>query len=187
MTAQTSTPHADTPQTNTPLTIIDTKGVAVLVRGELRRAFPATRFSVRVHPTACDSITIRWTDGPRQCQVAALVGRYRRGHHDTLSESYVFEPDRLDLLPGEDTPTRVRYLCTRQTYVRDIGPDGYAAISRRLNAVLPGVTSVRPDGHGLTPGWIDEETARTLRVEPGPLDVQCAAHRLHHRIDLTSA
>lgn len=53
---------------------IGTKEVAKIIRGELKREFPRTKFSVRYESYSMGShITVRWTDGPSVKAVSKIT------------------------------------------------------------------------------------------------------------------
>lgn len=61
------------------------------IRAELKRAFPAIKFSVRSKSyTGGNSINIHWTDGPTSDQVEAIAGRYKHGSFNGMDDSYEF-------------------------------------------------------------------------------------------------
>jgi hypothetical protein len=62
--------------------------VAVIIRGQLRRAFPGQKFSVRSKSFAGgSSVDIYWTDGPLTEQVEAVVKRWERKGFDGMTDS----------------------------------------------------------------------------------------------------
>lgn len=58
------------------------------IRRDLKKHFPKTKFSVR---SDYSSARIRWTDGPTDDQVSAIVDRYKAGRFNGMSDSYDFE------------------------------------------------------------------------------------------------
>ena len=88
---------------------------------------------------------------------------------------------------GEQLPQEVWYACCGVNTSRRIGAEGYARVLAMMNAAQPGVARLRADGRGLVTAYLDDQAAADLDVLPGPVDVECAAWRLHHRIDFTEA
>lgn len=62
------------------------KLAAANIRTELRRAFPAAKFSVRV--THSGSVNIRWSGDPANEAVEAIVQRHRAGQFDGMEDIY---------------------------------------------------------------------------------------------------
>ena len=84
---------------------MDVTAVAKLVRRSLKEAFPDVKFSVRSKSySGGSSIRVRWTDGPSEPEVKAVVERFEGGYVDGMTDykgGYVHE------LNGE----RVDFLC----------------------------------------------------------------------------
>lgn len=67
---------------------IDITGVAAIVRGELKREFPGTKFSVRISRYSMGSnCRVSWTDGPTTRQVDAVIGRFGGTTFDGMDDS----------------------------------------------------------------------------------------------------
>ena len=67
------------------------KGVAQVtanIRKELKAAYPGVKFSVRVRHT--DSVTVIWTDGPKEDDIKTIVGKYRLGHFNSMEDIYEY-------------------------------------------------------------------------------------------------
>ncbi|MFT2794021.1 LPD29 domain-containing protein [Serratia sp. T13T92] len=67
------------------------KGVAQVtanIRKELKAAYPGVKFSVRVRHT--DSVTVIWTDGPKEDDIKTIVGKYRVGHFNSMEDIYEY-------------------------------------------------------------------------------------------------
>lgn len=59
------------------------------IRIELKRAFPAVKFSVKTERySGGDSIRVRWVDGPTSDQVERIINRYEGGSFDGMTDSY---------------------------------------------------------------------------------------------------
>jgi len=59
------------------------------LRIELKKAFPAVKFSVRMD--SYGSVRIGWTDGPTQSEVEALAAKYKGGTFDGMEDLYRHE------------------------------------------------------------------------------------------------
>jgi hypothetical protein len=170
----------------TEVTTISTKDTAAMLRGALRTTFPGVKFSVRIsRGTAYGWLDVSWEDGPTMRQVDEVAGRYEGSRFDGMDDAYHRVPNSLVAFAGEELPREVRYRCRGINSHRSIGRQGYATLVEVLNAAQPGVTSLRDDGMSLHPGMLEDDVAAQLQVLPGPVDVQCAAWRLHCRIDFT--
>lgn len=61
------------------------------IRRELAGRFPRVRFTVRSARFAGgDSIRVTWTDGPTTEQVDAIIGKYRAGTFDGMTDRYEY-------------------------------------------------------------------------------------------------
>ena len=61
------------------------------IRIELKRAFPAVKFSVTSSTFSMgDSIDVSWTDGPTSSQVREIIGKYKAGSFDGMTDSYEY-------------------------------------------------------------------------------------------------
>ncbi len=64
---------------------IESCEVAKIVRGELKKHFPATKFSVKTSKYAGgSSIDVKWTDGPTVKQVEKVAGKYHGAQFDGM-------------------------------------------------------------------------------------------------------
>lgn len=61
------------------------KACAGNVRKDLKKHFPGVKFSVRSDAT---EVRVRWTDGPLEKDVEAIVDRYKAGHFDGMTDCY---------------------------------------------------------------------------------------------------
>lgn len=83
MTAKYTSPHA---------------AAAKCIRQDLKRHFPNTKFRVTTKSySGGDHVRIRWTDGPTDKQVSALVSRYEYGHFDGMDDMYHYSNRRDDI------------------------------------------------------------------------------------------
>jgi hypothetical protein len=67
---------------------IDIAEVAKIIRAELKRAFPATKFSVRIerYSMGCHA-SVRWTDGPAVKAVEEITDRFYGTGFDGMTDS----------------------------------------------------------------------------------------------------
>lgn len=83
MTTKYTSPHA---------------AAAKCIRQDLKRHFPNTKFRVTTKSySGGDHVRIRWTDGPTDRQVSALVSRYEYGHFDGMDDMYHYSNRRDDI------------------------------------------------------------------------------------------
>jgi conjugative element/phage-associated large polyvalent protein len=67
---------------------IPTKDVAKIIRAELTKAFPGTKFSVRTQSSSGGShVDVGWTDGPAPRQVDAVIGWLSGKTFDGMDDS----------------------------------------------------------------------------------------------------
>jgi hypothetical protein len=110
------------------------KESAKLVRGELRRRWPGTKFSVRMETYSMGGhITIRWTDGPATREVDAVAEAYSSSRFNSMDDSsyvvqsWLFKDGRAELA-GYDEPApeegaeRVRFSGSKPHTSREITP-----------------------------------------------------------------
>lgn len=83
-------------KTDHPHLIVD-EGNALItatknMRIELKRAWPGIRFSIKSSRyTGGDSIRVRWTDGPTSKEVDSIVGKYKAGSFDGMTDCYEYD------------------------------------------------------------------------------------------------
>ncbi len=77
---------------------LDSAALAVILRGDLKRAFPGVTCSVRTRRYAGGStVDVSWTDGPTVDQVTDVIGRYQVEGFDGMTDSRTNRgPVRLD-------------------------------------------------------------------------------------------
>lgn len=64
------------------------------IRKELAEAFPGVKFSVRCSRfSGGNSIDVSWTDGPTSNRVEAIIGKYKDGDFDGMTDSYNYLRD----------------------------------------------------------------------------------------------
>jgi len=85
------------------------KTVAVNIRLELKRAFPATKFSVRRPHYGV--VNVSWKDGPTIQKVEDLLGRYETGRFDSMQDLPSTEVGPFNVVFGG-----TRYLFTERQH-----------------------------------------------------------------------
>ncbi len=64
------------------------------IRTELKRAFPAIKFSVTT-TRGTGSIRINWTDGPLAEDVEKITGKYQEGNFDGMNDIYEYDHENV--------------------------------------------------------------------------------------------
>lgn len=71
---------------------------AKAIKGDLKRAFPNIKFSVRSENYSMgDNVNISYTDGPKSADVDELVAKYRDGDFDGMIDLYEYRPNPNNL------------------------------------------------------------------------------------------
>lgn len=82
------------------------------IRIELKRAYPAVKFSVRTSKYSMgNSIDISWTDGPNSEQVEQITNKYQGGSFDGMTDCYNYEDSAWTDAFGEG-----KYIFCRRDY-----------------------------------------------------------------------
>ena len=96
---------------------------AALIRAELKKAFPGTKFAIRSRNFAGgDAVDVDWTDGPTRDQVEAITGKYNAGSFDGMIDLYTYGPKK-------DHAT-AKYVQTQ----RSMSKDALRAVVAEINA-----------------------------------------------------
>jgi len=115
---------------------------AAAIRRDLKAAFPTVTFRVRSRSsTGSSAVQVEWTDGPTEGQVRHIIGKYKRGHFDSMYDSFENSNRRKDL-------PQVEYVFADRT----ISPEAFAAAVDLLNQTRAGdalVVAHGPDGGGM--------------------------------------
>lgn len=115
---------------------VEATEAARLLRTDLKKAFPTTKFSVRTaHAT---SLYVRWNDGPTQTQVDRIGDRYASASFDSMADLTTYA-DSTHPVTGE----RVHYLSRYVTATREIGQEFAQQVLEHV--VLPVVMRGRAD------------------------------------------
>ncbi|WP_447874796.1 LPD29 domain-containing protein [Serratia fonticola] len=83
--------------------------VTANVRKELKKAYPGVKFSVRKRHTS--SVNISWTDGPKEDEIKAIIGKYKDGHFNSMEDIYEYCESPFNKVYGG-----VNYLFTKREY-----------------------------------------------------------------------
>lgn len=103
--------------------------VAKNVRAILKHKFPGAKFSVRSSSfSGGDSIDVRWTDGPRSKEVDEVVGMFKSGSFDGMTDCYNYERSAFTDVFGS-----TRYAHTWRSYSDDV-------VARAIADACPGRT-----------------------------------------------
>lgn len=97
---------------------LNPKSTAALIRQVLKKAFPATTFSVRTaRGSMVSSVDISWTDGPTVKLVDSFVECFEDGHFDGMQDMHVSATgaDRFLVVDGQTYERGVRYVQTSRT------------------------------------------------------------------------
>jgi|GEM_PF-1316993 len=71
---------------------------AKMIRQELKKAFPSTKFSVTSSLFSMgNSVSISWTNGPTTASVKAITDKYQYGHFDGMTDCYEYSNSRKDI------------------------------------------------------------------------------------------
>ena len=103
---------------------------AKAIKAELKKSFPAVKFSVRSSNFAGgNSVDIEWVDGPTTEKVDGLTSKYQYGHFNGMEDYYEMSNTRDDI-------PQAKYIMTR----RNISPETKAKIEKHI-ADFWGVTT----------------------------------------------
>jgi len=82
------------------------------IRIELKRAFPAVKFSVKTRKfSGGDAIDVSWVDGPTTGMVDAIIDRYQSGSFDGMTDCYNYEANAWTDAFGDS-----KYIHSRREY-----------------------------------------------------------------------
>lgn len=87
------------------------KETAVVFRKLLKANFPACKFSVR---SDYNSVNVRWTDGPTEKQVKAVLSGFEAGHFDGMDDSYHYDRSSVVMVDGTAYRPGVQYVFTNR-------------------------------------------------------------------------
>jgi len=133
------------------------KSTAALIRTILRRAFPATKFSVTIgRGSGVSSVRVRWTDGPTVKSVERFVAPFECGSFDGMTDSYNYAKgaDRYLIVDGQTYHTGTRYVQTSRTVSPALANRCIAAIAAYwggVDVVPQAVPATWGDGYRLEP------------------------------------
>lgn len=89
------------------------KETAAVIRGILKKTFPACKFSVVTERgSMVSSVRISWTDGPTAARVDSIVKTFEAGHFDGMTDSYDYDPSRYLLIDGTQYRPGCQYVFT---------------------------------------------------------------------------
>jgi len=83
------------------------------IRQELKKAFPATKFSVTSSSySGGDSVVVNWQNGPTYKDVDSVVDKYQYGHFNCMEDIYENSNNRTDI-------PQVKFVQTRREITQD--------------------------------------------------------------------
>lgn len=104
------------------------------IRTELKRAFPAVKFSVRTSKySGGNNVDVSWPDGPAAQQVEKIANKYSGGSFDGMTDSYDYKSSPWTEVYGE-----AKYIHCR----RDYSDKAVESIIRRVCERLGGMDAV---------------------------------------------
>ena len=107
---------------------------AKLLRAALRRAFPGTKFSVRLsRGTAWGNAHVAWTDGPKPRDVEALCAGFESEGFDGMTDSTTRREAVVDLPDGSRARSGIGLILTN----RDLSEGERARLQREVAARFP--------------------------------------------------
>jgi len=90
---------------------LDAKQAAKLIRSDLKKHFPQTKFSVRsAHYT---TVRIGWTNNESIKEIEKLTARYEMGQFNGMTDSYDYSNSRNDI-------PQVKYVFCERTLTDDV-------------------------------------------------------------------
>lgn len=171
--------------TTQQLEYLGAKETAAVIRRILRKAFPAAGVSVTTaRGSMVSSVDIRWTDGPTEKRVAAMVAGFEAGRFDGMTDSYDYDRTRYIEVEGKRYRPGCKYVFTH----REISPRltlraleavvayrwawATPAIGERVTAMLErlrtdptpaSINAMYPDAYNIYPGDVQNfRQGRTL-------------------------
>lgn len=111
--------------------------VAVMIRKDLKSAFPAVKFSVVKRG---NSINVDWVDGPITKDVDALIGWYAGSDFDPMNDLKSYH---YSVLNGETVSFGSDYIFTRREYSRS----ACEQVANKINAKYDFKVEVKDNGY----------------------------------------
>lgn len=103
---------------STTVKYVDAAEIAKLVRRDLKRAFPTTKFSVRTDKYSMGaSVRVSWVDGPAADRVERIVKRYEGATFDGMQDLKTYHESVID---GERVHSMADFVfCSRRVANED--------------------------------------------------------------------
>ncbi len=127
------------------------KAGAVNIRTELKRAFPAVKFSVKIEHRGSSSININWTDGPTREQVHEITGKYQEGNFNGMEDIYEYNHANWPEVFGG------------ARYVFDNRHESKELILKAAKEMGIDLSSAESDNYGRLPGLDDDRSHMIYR------------------------
>lgn len=116
------------------------------IRAELRRRFPATKFSVRSDSYSMgSSVRISWVDGPSQRYVDEVVGAFEGRSFDGMTDSTSYHPITL---PSGEVVSAHSYVSTTRKLSSGFVNRIIAALAWRLGTPAAEIPTASDFGRG---------------------------------------
>jgi hypothetical protein len=144
---------------------------AKLIKQELKATWPAVTFSVRTSRGAgVSAVDVKWTDGPTEKQVNAVVGKYEAGHFNGMIDLYEYDKERYTV-DGHDVT--VRYVMCQ----RAISEEAWAAFERLVKAYWSGLDpndlyKLNRNIHNEVKGWDGSTTPIPQTTDELPSSIE---------------
>jgi len=131
-------------------TYLSVAETAKLVRAALKTAFPGVKFSVRSHGYAGGaSIDVRWTDGPHEADVSAVVKAYEGASFDPMIDLKSYH-DAMIWRDGAAMPEVVSFGADYVFTHRDLSPEYAAALEALAAKVIDRSADHYRQGFGMS-------------------------------------
>lgn len=118
---------------------------AKLVRQALKEAFPGVKFSVR----SDGSLRVRWTDGPNEDQVKAVINCFRGGYFDGMTD---YAGAMYAMFDGVETRFGCDYIFYDRDYSDSMNQRAIDAIYRRFEGNFIEAGIEKPNVHDFKQG-----------------------------------
>lgn len=123
------------------------KQTAVQLRKVLKANFPATKFSVR---SDFNSVRVSWTDGPTFQRVDALVGGFKAGRFNGMTDSYDYDNTKVLTIDGTNYRPRCEYISTNRETSPELARKAAALVAAYYNVSAPEITVTKWGGWTIT-------------------------------------
>lgn len=124
---------------------------AANIRAELKRAFPGVKFSVRSDRfSGGDSVQVTWTDGPTSEAVKRIIGNYKAGSFDGMTDCYNYAE-----IPWTSVFGDAKYIQSQRKHSAEALAAAVARVKERLE---------EPDRLSILHGWVQTPNNHDQRL-----------------------